>query len=68
MMKFLKIKKKKKCDEYIVQGKGGVIGQIAKGCIFKKRIVLYPDYFVRAEWTSECLQQVVDKLKELEGM
>ena len=64
-MKFLKIEKKRNCDEYIVYGKGGAIGQLAVGDMFKKRIGLWPDCYTK--WTSECLRQVADKLEELEA-
>ena len=70
MKKFLTIEKKPTCDEYIVRGKGGPIGQLAKGEIFKKRIVMHIDggyHGGETEWTSECLRQVADKLDELEG-
>lgn len=64
MKKFLKFDKKQGNDELLVRGKGGVIGDIAQGEIFAKRIVLYPED--NTEWTSECLRQVADKLDELE--
>lgn len=64
MKKYLKIKKKPDYNEYTIKGKGGFIGDIAKGEIFKKRFVLYPEE--KTEWTGECLRQVADFLDELE--
>ena len=64
--KFLKIEKKETCPEHNVLGKDNqVIGGIAKGEIFRKRLVLFPQQWT--EWTSECLRQVADKLDELES-
>ena len=67
MSKKLTIEKKPDHDEYIVRGKDGVIGQLAKGEIFPKRIVLHPEYYEHTEWTSECLREVADKLEALES-
>ena len=64
--KFLTFTKKAKFDEYNVRGKGGIIGCLAKGYIFKKRMVLHTEP-ERTEWTSECLRQAADYLEYLES-
>ena len=74
MTGYLKFEKKKTCDEHLVRNtRGQILGQIGKGFDPhhpKKRMLFFPDAGISMgdEWfTHECLQQIADKLKEMEG-
>ena len=61
----------KKCDDghYVVMAGKQALGCIEpRGQLFTKRAIFQETVFDGAEWTSECLQQLAEKLDSLEGV